>query len=105
MFSMLTGYEPFRRTGEYKLEESILYGQINFEIIQDDELRILNERFLDRNEESRITCKEALNYFKNLKVAREPFYNEKVIMQRNYYIENYKIMINEKFNLYERKTL
>ena len=105
MFSMLTGYEPFRRTGEYKLEESILYGQINFEIIQDDELRILNERFLDRNEESRITCKEALNYLKNLKVAREPFYNEKVIMQRNYYIENYKIMINEKFNLYERKTL
>ena len=105
MFSMLTGYEPFRRTGEYKLEESILYGQINFEIIQDDELRILNERFLDRNEKSRITCKEALNYLNNLKVAREPFYNEEVIMQRNYYIENYKIMINGKFNLYERNTL
>ena len=105
MFSMLTGYEPFRRTGEYKLEESILYGQINFEIIQDDELRILNERFLDRNEKSRITCKEALNYLNNLKVAREPFYNEEVIMQRNYYIENYKIMIYGKFNLYERNTL
>ena len=106
MFSMLTGYEPFRRTGQFKLEESILYDGINFEIIPDDELRILNMRLLDRNENSRITCSEALIYLKNLKIIRESLYNdESYLYQKNMFIESYKKFLNEKFNIYERNTL
>ena len=106
MFSMITGYEPFRRTGPYQLEESILYGEINFEIIEDVELRYLNMRFLDRNEQSRITCQEALIYLKELKTMREFIYSQQIYVdQRNLYIENYKNMLNEKYNIYQRNTL
>ena len=106
MFSMLTGYEPFRRTGQFKLEESILYDGINFEIIPDDELRILNMRLLDRNENSRITCNEALIYLKNLKIIRESLYNDEYYLyQRNLFIESYKKFLNDKLNVYERNTL
>ena len=106
MFSILTGYEPFRRTGEYKLEESILYDRINFEIIPDEELRLLNERLLDRNNNTRITCKEALIFLKNLKFNRESFYkSEYILSHRNLFIEAYKKFINEKLNVYDRNTL
>lgn len=106
MFSILTGYEPFRRTGEYRLEESILYDRINFEIISDEELRMLNQRLLDRNCYTRISCKEALTFLKNLKFNREAFYNsEYILAQRNIFIEAYKNYINKKFNVYERNTL
>jgi len=106
MFSILTGYEPFRRTGQFKLEESILYDRVNFEIIPDDELRLLNERLLDRNNNTRISCKEALIFLKNLKFNREFLYNsEYFISQRNLFIEAYKKYINEKLNVYERNTL
>ena len=106
MFSMLTGYEPFRRTGQFKLEESILYDGINFEIIPDDELRILNMRLLDRNENSRITCSEALIYKKKKKIIRESLYNDEYYLyQKNMFIESYKKFLNEKFNIYERNTL
>ena len=106
MFSMLTGYEPFRRTGQFKLEESILYDGINFEIIPDDELRILNMRLLDRNEISRITCNEALIYLKNLKIIRESLYNDEYYLyQKNLFIESYKKFLNDKLNVYERNTL
>ena len=106
MFSMLTGYEPFRRTGQFKLEESILYDGINFEIIPDDELRILNMRLLDRNENSRITCNEALIYLKNLKIIRESLYNDEYYLyQKNLFIESYKKFLNDKLNVYERNTL
>ena len=106
MFSMLTGYEPFRRTGQFKLEESILYDGINFEIIPDDELRILNMRLLDRNENSRITCNEALIYLKNLKIIRESLYNDEYYLyQKNLFIESYKKFLNDKLNVYERNIL
>ena len=106
MFSMLTGYEPFRRTGQFKLEESILYDGINFEIIPDDDLRLLNMRLLERNEVNRITCKEALIYLKNLKIMREPLYNsEYYLYQRNMFIESYKRILNDKFSIYQRNTL
>ena len=106
MFSMLTGYEPFRRTGQFKLEESILYDGINFEIIPDDDLRMLNMRLLERNEINRITCKEALIYLKNLKIMREPLYNsEYYLYQRNMFIESYKRILNDKFSIYQRNTL
>ena len=106
MFSMLTGYEPFRRTGEHKLEESILYDGINFEIIPDDDLRLLNARLLDRNVDTRITCQEALNFLKNLKLHRDPLYNDQYYLyQRNMFIDEYKRVINEKLNLYQRDTI
>ena len=106
MFSMLTGYEPFRRTGQFKLEESILYDGINFEIIPDDDLRLLNMRLLDRNEINRISCKEALVFLRELKYNREPLYNDEYYLyQRNMFIESYKKNLNAKFSIYQRNTL
>ena len=106
MFSMLTGYEPFRRTGEYQVEQSILYAKIDFEIIPDYELRILNEKLLDRNESTRITCKEALLYLRELKKLRENVYNDDYYKyQRHLFIENYKAILNDKLNLFQRNTI
>lgn len=106
MFSMLTGYEPFRRTGPYQVEESILYAKIDFEIIPDFELRILNEKLLDRNETTRITCKEALLNLKELKVLREDIYNDDYYKyQRHLFIENYKNMLKDKLNAFQRNTV
>lgn len=106
MFSMLTGYEPFRRTGQFKLEDSILYDGINFEIIPDDDLRMLNMKLLERNEINRINCEEALSYLKKLKIIREPLYrNEYYVYQRNAFIESYKKMLGEKYSMYKRNTV
>ena len=106
MFSMLTGYEPFRRTGQYQVEESIVFAKIDFEIIQDPDLRILNMKLLERNEANRITCREALEYLKQIKQFREVVYNDNYYKyQRHLFIENYKLMLKEKLNKYELKTI
>ena len=106
MFSMLTGYEPFRRTGQYQVEESIVYAKIDFEIIQDSDLRFLNMKLLERNEANRITCKEALEYLKQIKQYREVVYNDNYYKyQRHLFIENYKLMLKEKLIKYEMKTV
>lgn len=106
MFSMLTGFEPFRRTGPYQVEESILFSKIDFEIIEDPELRMLNMRLLDRNEANRITCKEALKYLKELKQLRDIVYKDNYYKyQRHIFVENYKLKLREKYNIYERKTV
>ena len=106
MFSMLTGYEPFRRTGEYQVEQSIIYAKIDFEIIPDYELRLLNEKLLDKNENTRITCKETLKYLRELKKLRESVYNDDYYKyQGHLFIENYKAMLNDKLNLFQRNTI
>jgi serine/threonine protein kinase len=106
MFCMLTGYEPFRRTGQYQVEDSIVYAKIDFEIIPDTELCLLNMKLLDRNEASRITCKEALCYLRELKQKREIVYSDNYYKyQRHLFIENYKSMLRAKLNVYERKTV
>ena len=106
MFSMLTGYEPFRRTGAYQVEDSILFAKINFEIIPDPELRLLNMQLLERNTGKRITCKQALLYLKNLKQIRDIIYSDEYyIYQKHLFIENYKLMIREKLNASIRKTI
>jgi serine/threonine protein kinase len=106
MFSMLTGYEPFRRTDVCPVEENIVGAKIDFEIIEDLDLRALNERLLDRFEISRITCKEALNYIKELKQIRDMVYNDDYLKyQRQIFIENYKYFIRQKIYENERKTI
>ena len=106
MFSMLTGYEPFRRTGAYQVEDSILFAKIDFEIIPDPELRLLNMQLLERNTEKRITCKQALIYLRNLKQIRYLVYNDEYYRyQKHLFIENYKLLIREKLNAIERKTV
>ena len=106
MFSMLTGYEPFRRTGPYQVEDSILFSKIDFEIIQDPDLMILNMKLLDRIETNRITCKEALAYLKELKELRYIEYNDNYYKnQRFLFIENYKSKLKQKLNECERNTV
>ena len=106
MFSMLTGYEPFRRTGEYQVEYNIVFAEINFEIIEDPDLRFLNMKLLDRNPETRINCREALEYLNEVKKSREMIYNDNYYQEQRYlFIENYKAIINRKDNILKSKTV
>ena len=87
-------------------EDSIVGAKIDFEIIEDPELRALNERFLDRFEISRITCREALGYLKELKQIRDVVYNDQYFKyQKNLFIENYKLLIRQKLYGSERMTV
>ena len=71
MFNMLTGYEPFVGKTPSQLIDSIKYDKVNFDLIQNKELRAINKKLLNRDVQKRISAKEALGeiyklkYFKN----------------------------------------
>ena len=73
MFNMLTGYEPFVGKTPSQLIDSIKYDKVNFDLIQNKELRAINKKLLNRDVQKRISAKEALGeiyklkYFKNFK--------------------------------------
>ena len=74
MFNMLTGYEPFKGKTPSKIKDSVLYDKIKFEKIEDNDLRELNEKLLNRYISKRISCKEALIEIKKIKVERENYF-------------------------------
>ena len=74
MYSMLTGYEPFKGDNAKEIKQSILYSKIKFDKIEDNDLREINEKLLNRDENKRITCKEVLRELKKLKVERENYF-------------------------------
>ena len=71
MFNMLTGYEPFVGKTPSQLIDSIKYDKVNFDLIQNKELRAINNKLLNRDVQKIISAKEALGeiyklkYFKN----------------------------------------
>lgn len=78
IFNMLTGLEPFQGDTQSEMKNSVLNDQIPFEQIDDVDLRELCKKLLNRSEEKRISCKEALaevikiknernNYFRGMK--------------------------------------
>ena len=61
---------------------------------------------MDKNENTRITCKETLKYLRELKKLRESVYNDDYYKyQGHLFIENYKAMLNDKLNLFQRNTI
>ena len=74
MYNMLTGYEPFKGNTPSEIKDSVLYATINFEKIEDVDLREICEKLLNRFVSKRITCKEALIEIKKIKVERDNYF-------------------------------
>ena len=74
MFNMLTGFEPFKGETPEEIKDSVLFSNINFDFIEDVELRELNKMLLNRFVAKRITCREALLELKKIKVERDNYY-------------------------------
>ena len=74
MFNMLTGYEPFKGETPSEIADSVIFSTIKFEKIEDNDLREINEKLLNRFVAKRITCKEALIEVKRIKIERENYF-------------------------------
>ena len=74
MYNMLTGFEPFKGETPSEIKDSILFSNINFDIIEDIELREINKQLLNRFVAKRMTCKEALFEMKKIKIERDNYY-------------------------------
>ena len=74
MFNMLTGYEPFMGKSPSQLKDNIRFSKINFNLIENNELRELDKKLLNRFVQKRISAKEALeetNKIKNINFLEE----------------------------------
>jgi len=74
MYNMLTGYEPFKGSTPSQIKDNVLFATIKFDKIEDNDLRELNEKLLNRFVSKRITCKEALREVKRIKVERDNYF-------------------------------
>ena len=73
MYNMLTGFEPFRGETPSEIKDSVLYGQIRFEQIEDVELRDINKKLLNRFVANRMNSREALIELKKIKLERDNY--------------------------------
>ena len=73
MYNMLTGFEPFKGESPSQIKDSVLYQQIRFEEIEDNELREINKKLLNRYVAKRMTSKEALIELKSIKMERDNY--------------------------------
>ena len=91
MFNMLTGADPFISQNdsfsEYK--DNIKFKEIKFEYIQNEKLRELNKKLLNRYMSKRITAKEALEELRQIK--NDQFYNNNM----KKYEKNWDIVLNK----------
>jgi calcium-dependent protein kinase len=76
MFNMLTGYEPFVGKTPSQLIDSIKYDKVNFDLIQNKELRAINKKLLNRDVQKRISAKEALGEICKLKNFKNKYSEE-----------------------------
>ena len=74
LYNMLSGYEPFKGESPSEIKDSVLFGNINFDVIEDVELREIDKQLLNRFVAKRITCKEALIEMKRIKIGRSNYY-------------------------------
>jgi calcium/calmodulin-dependent protein kinase I len=74
MYNMLTGFEPFKGNTPSEIKDSVLFATIRFDKIEDNDLREINEKLLNRFVSKRITCKEALLEIKKIKVERDNYF-------------------------------
>ena len=74
MYNMLTGFEPFKGESPSEIKDSVLFSQIQFDVIEDVDLREINKQLLNRFVAKRITCKEALVELKRIQIERKNYY-------------------------------
>ena len=75
---MLTGYEPFKSDNYSILEHEIKYKKINFEIIDDEQLRNLIKKMMERDIKKRINAKEAYDIVLKIKQDRDMKYEKEL---------------------------
>ena len=78
LFNMLTGYEPFKSDNYSILEHEIKYKKINFEIIDDEQLRNLIKKMMERDIKKRINAKEAYDIVLKIKQDRDMKYEKEL---------------------------
>ena len=67
MFNLLTKTDPFYSDSDSEYRDNIKFKNINFDLIENKELRELNKKLLNRFVEKRITANEALEEIKKFK--------------------------------------
>ena len=85
IFNMLTGYEPFKSDNTSLLKEEIKFKKLNFNIIEDEQMRNLIKRMMERDMNKRINAKEAYDIVLKIKQERDMIYEkelDKHIMER-----------------------
>ena len=103
LFNMLTGYEPFKGDDE-ELLDNIKRQPIKFDIIEDIDLKELDQKLLERNISKRITSKEALKIVEALKKERDAYFRGGVklnkIRKTPSVILKKEFQENERYNKY-----
>ena len=95
LFNMLTGNEPFRGESRSELNDQIKYKRINFSLIEDEPMRELVKKMLERNTRLRVSASEALEIIRNIKKEKD----EMLMKEKNEEICKNKLKENnEKMN-------
>lgn len=82
VFNMLTGLEPFKGNSASELNDQIKYKKISFDLIEDESMRNLTKRMLERDPALRINSAEALVEIQSIKEMREQQYNKLTLKQK-----------------------
>jgi hypothetical protein len=98
---MLTGFEPFKGRNEVELENEIKCKEIDFELIENEDMRNLCKKMLNRIEYERINAKDAYDEIIKIKKERERVYNEELKkMEDKNDINDNKIYKKERIEYY-----
>jgi len=78
LFNMLTGFEPFKGRNEIELENEIKCKEIEFDLIENEDMKNLCKKMLNRVDYNRINAKDAYECIKKIKKDREILYNQEL---------------------------
>ena len=78
IFNMLTGLEPFKSDNTSTLIDEIKFKKINFNLIEDEKMRNLVMKMLERNCRKRINANEAYDIIMNIKKERDLEYEKEI---------------------------
>lgn len=76
LFNMLTGFEPFNGETEADLEDEIKYKDVDFNVIEDEDMRELCKNVMERIVSRRINAEEALKIVIEIKRKKDEILKE-----------------------------
>ena len=78
IFNMLTGLEPFNNDTDSQLESQIKFKKIQFDFIDNEQMRNLVKKMLERNPHKRISANEAFDIVSEIKKERDLEYEKEM---------------------------
>jgi len=78
IFNMLTGLEPFNNDTDSQLESQIKFKKIQFDFIDNEQMRDLVRKMLERNPHKRISANEAFDIVSEIKKERDLEYEKEM---------------------------